>query len=254
MLLRYRELFFQLVSQAIKLKYRRSILGYLWSVLDPLLTMIVLTIVFSTIFARGIPYFPVYLLCGQTLFSFMTHSTSMALVSVIGNASLLKKIYIPKYIFTLATITSELIMFFFTIGALIIVILATKAPISWRFIFILIPIIEQYVFCIGLGLFLAQAAVFFRDIVHIWAVVTIAWMYLSAIFYPITSLPENLRLLITHYNPMYFYITMFRNFTIGSAGMGSLDLAIRGAIAAAFMLFLGLVFFSHNKNKFILYM
>jgi len=253
MFLKYRELFFQLVSRAIKLKYRRSILGYIWSVLNPLLIMVIMTIVFSTLFARGVQNFPVYLLIGQILFSFMTCATSTALGSVIGNASLLKKIYIPKYIFTLADITSEFVIFIFTLGALLIVIIATKTPLNWRFVLIFIPILELYVFCIGLGLFMAQAMVFFRDIVHIWAVVNTAWMYLSAIFYPISILPDYLQLLVARFNPMYFYITMFRNFTIGSANMGSLDLAIRGAVAAVLMLFLGLGFFAHNKNKFILY-
>jgi lipopolysaccharide transport system permease protein len=252
--LKYRELFFQLVSRAIKLKYRRSVLGYIWSVLNPLLIMAVMTVVFSTLFARGVQNFPIYLLIGHILFSFMTGATSMALGSVIGNAALLKKIYIPKYIFTLAAVTSELVIFIFTLGALIIVILVTKTPLTARFIFNIIPIAEQYVFCIGLGLFLAQAVVFFRDVVHIWGVVTTAWLYLSAIFYPVTSLPDNLRFFIARYNPMYFYITMFRNFTIGTADMGSMDLAIRGAVAAALMLFLGLVSFSYSKNKFILYM
>jgi len=251
---RYRELFFQLVSRAIKLKYRRSILGYIWSVLNPLLIMVVMAVVFSTFFSQGIQYFPIYLLIGHILFSFMTSATTSALGSVIGNAALLKKVYVPKYIFTLATITSELVIFVFTLGALIVVILVTRTPLTIRFFLNIIPITEQYVFCIGLGLFLAQATVFFRDIVHIWGVVTTAWLYLTAIFYPVTLLPDNIRYIVTHYNPLYFYIAMFRNFTIGGPNMGTLDFAIRGAVAAAIMLFIGLVSFSFAKNKFILYM
>jgi len=252
-LLKYRELFFQLISRDIKIKYRKSVLGYVWSVLSPLLTMIVLAIVFSHMFSRSIPFFPIYLISGQLLFTFMSSATSRSLTSVTGNASLLKKIYVPKYIFTLASITSELVTFFFSMGALLIVVIALKAPVSWRFIFNIIPIVEQYVFCIGLGLFLAQAAVFFRDIHHIWAVFTTAWMYLSAIFYPVTILPESIRNIVMNYNPMYFYITMFRNFTIGSADIANLDLAVRGAIAAVLTLFIGLISFSYTKNKFILY-
>jgi lipopolysaccharide transport system permease protein len=252
-LFKYRELFFQLVSRDIKLKYRRSILGYLWSVLNPLLTMIVLIIVFSNLFSRNVPNFPIYLLIGQMIFHFMTGAVSNSLKSVIGNASLLKKIYIPKYIFTLADVTSELLFFFFSLGAFVVVIIATKTPITWRILFIIIPIIETYIFCIGLGLFMSQAAVFFRDIIYIWQVVSLAWMYLSAIFYPVSILPGKIHYLVTHFNPMYFYITMFRNFTLGGANMGSLDLAIRGAAAAVLMLFVGLVCFSYNKNKFILY-
>ena len=253
-LFRYRELFFQLVSRDIKLKYRRSVLGYLWSILNPLLTMLVMVIVFSNLFARNVPNFPIYLLIGNILFTFMTGSVARSLNSVLGNAGLLKKIYIPKYIFTLAAVTSEFVTFLFSLGALIVLIFATKTTLSWRFIFIVIPIVQQYIFCIGLGLFMAQANVFFRDMVYIWHIVSTAWLYLTAIFYPVNILPEWLRHIVTHYNPMYFYITMFRNFTIGGPNMGSLDLAIRGGVAAVLMLLVGLVTFSYSKNKFILYM
>ena len=254
MFLKYRELFFQLIIRDIKIKYRRSILGYFWSILNPLLTMIVLILVFSNIFSRNIDNYPVYLLTGQILFTFMTTATSRSLTSVVHNASLLKKIYVPKYIFTLAVVTSELVTFFFTLGALVIVMIFTRTVITWRFIFVLIPIIQLYIFCVGMGLFLAQANVFFRDIAYIWSVITTAWMYLSAIFYPVESLPGNIRYFIVNYNPIYFYITMFRNFTIGGPNMGSLNLAIRGIIAAIIVFFIGLISFSYSKKKFILYM
>ena len=250
---KFRELFIQLVARDIKLKYRRSILGYFWSVLNPLLVMIVMIIVFSNLFARGIPNFPIYLLIGQMLFNFMAIATSRAIPSITGNASIIKKIYVPKYIFTLSVVTSEFITFLLGLGALLIVIFATKAPISWRFVFTIIPIIELYAFCIGMSLFLAQATVFFRDIVYIWNVLTTAWLYLSAIFYPVEILPDWLLRLVTGYNPMYFYITMFRNFTLGGPNMGSLNLAIRGAFAAGIILFIGLICFTLSKNKFILY-
>jgi len=252
-LLKYRELFFQLVSRDIKLRYRRSFLGYLWSILNPFLNMIVLSIVFSNLFARGIPQFSIYVLIGSILFSFMSGSTSRSLNSVTGNTGLLKKIYVPKYIFTLTAVTSELVIFLFSLGALIIMLIATKTPFSWRFFFVFIPIVELYFFCIGLGLFLAQAVVFFRDIQHIWTVFLTAWQFLTAIFYPVDILPNYLREIISRYNPMYFYITMFRNFTIGGPNLGSLDLALRGAVAAVLALLTGVVCFSYSKNKFILY-
>jgi len=251
---RYRELFFQLVSRDIKLKYRRSFLGYVWSMLNPLLTMVVMYIVFSNLFRFNVVNFPIYLLVGQLLFNFMAGSISQSLTSVIGNAGLLKKIYVPKYIFTMATVTSEFVTFLFSLGALIILFIATKVPLSPRLFFVIIPIIQLYFFCLGFGLFMAQATVFFRDIVYIWSIVSTAWLYLSAIFYPVSILPEWLFNLVTKYNPMYFYITMFRNFTIGTAGMGSLDLAVRGAIAAAVMMLLGIITFARAKKKFILYM
>jgi lipopolysaccharide transport system permease protein len=252
--LKYRELFFQLVSRDIKLKYRRSFLGYIWSMLNPLLTMLVMVIVFSNLFAKNVVNFPIYLLIGNLLFTFMSIAVTRALTSVLNNAGLLKKVYVPKYIFTLAVVTSEFVTFLFSLGALIILIFATKTPFTIRFLFVVIPIIQVYVFSIGLGLFMAQATVFFRDMVYIWQVFSTAWLYLSCIFYPASILPDWLYIIVTRYNPMYFYITLFRNFTLEGPNVGSLDLAIRGTVSAILMLFVGLICFSYNKNKFILYM
>ena len=252
--LKYRELFFQLVSRDIKLKYRRSFLGYVWSMLNPLLTMLVMVIVFSNLFAKNVVNFPIYLLIGNLLFTFMSIAVTRALTSVLNNAGLLKKVYVPKYIFTLAVVTSEFVTFLFSLGALIILIFATKTPFTIRFLFVVIPIIQVYVFSIGLGLFMAQATVFFRDMVYIWQVFSTAWLYLSCIFYPASILPDWLYLIVTRYNPMYFYITLFRNFTLEGPNVGSLDLAIRGTVSAVLMLFVGLICFSYSKNKFILYM
>jgi len=252
--LRYRELFFQLVSRDIKLKYRRSFLGYIWSMLNPLLTMLVMYIVFSNLFKFAIENFPLYLLIGQLLFGFMSGAISQSLTSVIGNAGLLKKIYVPKYIFTLSTVTSEFVTFLFSLGALIIIFIATKVPLSPRLFLLIIPMLQLYIFCIGLGLFMAQATVFFRDVIYIWSILSTAWLYLSAIFYPVSILPPWLYNIITKYNPMYFYITLFRDFTIGIPDTDVIDLIIRGTVAAAIAMLLGLVSFAHSKKKFILYM
>jgi len=222
--------------------------------LNPLLTMLVMYIVFSNLFRFTIEYFPIYLLIGNLLFLFMNNAVTRSLTSVLNNSGLLKKIYVPKYIFTLATVTSEFITFLLSLIALFVLLIATNAPFTIRYFLILIPIIQLYVFCLGLGLFLAQATVFFRDIIYIWSILSTAWMYLSAIFYPVSILPDWLYTVVTKYNPMYFFIAMFRNFTIGTVNMGSLDFAIRGAVAAGVMLIIGIISFARAKNKFILYM
>jgi lipopolysaccharide transport system permease protein len=183
----------------------------------------------------------------------MAGSVNRSLNSVLGNAGLLKKIYIPKYIFTLATVTSEFIIFLFSLGAFVIIAIITKVPFSGSFFLIIIPTVQLYIFSLGLGLFMAQATVFFRDMVHIWSIFSTGWMFLSVIFYPVAILPEQVRFIVTHFNPMYFYITMFRNFTIGVEA-DVLDLVIRGTVAAGAMFLLGFVTFSYSKNKFILYM
>ena len=138
---KYKDLVIQLVSRDLKLKYRRSFLGYVWSVLNPLLIMIVMTIVFSTMFDKHIENFPVYLLTGRTLFEFMTTSTNAAMRSIIANASLIKKTYVPKYIFTFAKVTSCLVDFVLSLGALLIVMIATRAKFTpYFFLFPLVVI------------------------------------------------------------------------------------------------------------------
>ena len=176
---KYRDLLRLLVSRNLKLKYRRSILGYLWSILNPLLIMIVMSLVFSTMFKRNIENFPVYLFCGQLLFNFMNTSTHQAISSITGNASLLKKTYVPKYIFTISKITSGLVDFVLSLGALLIVMIITNTPFTWYSLLFPLVILQLYIFCLGLGLFLAQANVFFRDIQYIYNAVTTAWMYLT---------------------------------------------------------------------------
>ena len=250
--LRYKDLLKQLVTKDLKLKYRRSFLGYIWSVLNPLLVMIVMAIVFSSMFSRNIENFPVYLFCGQILFNFMNQSTHQALSSINGNAALLKKTYVPKYIFTFAKITSGLIDLIFSLGALVIVMLATRAKFSWYFFLCPLVLLQLYVFCLGLGLFLAQANVFFRDIQYIYNAVTTAWLYLTPIFYPIDALPNNVRWFVKHLNPMYFYIGQFRDLIYYNRIPGCLIISA-GCAAALLMLIIGTWFFLKNQDRFILY-
>jgi lipopolysaccharide transport system permease protein len=248
----YRELFFQLVSRNIKLKYRRSLLGYFWSVLSPLLTMVIMAAVFSTMLARGIENFPVYLISGQILFAFMNGAVIRAIPSVLDSAAIIKKIYVPKYIFTLAAVTTELIIMFFSLGALVIVVAVTGLSLSPYIFLVFVPIIELYIFCIGLGFFLAQAMVFFRDVQYIWGVFSTAWMYLTPIFYPITMLSEPIRFMVANFNPIYYYIVQFRYSLLGGDSNWA-ECAFRGAIAAVVMFLVGIKTFSGSKNKFILY-
>ncbi len=249
---RYRDLLKLLVVKNVKLKYRRSFLGYVWSVLNPLLIMVVMTVVFSTMFKRNIENFPVYLFCGQLLFNFMSNSTHQAIFSITGNASLLKKCYVPKYIFTVARVTSGLVDLVFSLGALVIVVIATKATLTWHALLFPFVLLQLYIFCIGLGLFLAQANVFFRDTQFIYNAVTTAWMYLTPIFYPIESLPEWLIWCIRHINPMFFYVDQFRSLVhIGQ--MPDPFMVLAGCGAAVLMLVVGMWTFMRSKDRFILY-
>lgn len=250
--LQYRDLLKLLVTRDVKLKYRRSFLGYVWSVLNPLLIMIVMTIVFSTMFRGNIQNFPVYLFCGQLLFNFMNNSTNQAIYSITGNSSLLKKTYVPKYIFTLSKITSGMIDLVFSLGALLIVMVATGTRFTWYLLLVPFVILQLYIFCVGLGLFLAQANVFFRDIQYIYNAVMTAWMYLTPIFYPIDMLPEWLIWIIKHLNPMYFYVGQFRDL-VHMGRMPGMVIMTAGCVTALLMFVIGFWSFSKTEDKFILY-
>ena len=248
----YRDLLNLLVTKNIKLKYRRSWLGYIWSILNPLLIMVVMTIVFSTMFKRNIDNFPVYLFCGQLLFNFMNTATTQSIFSITGNAALLKKTYVPKYLFTLARVTSCLVDLLFSLGALVIVIIVTRARLTWYALLFPFVLLQLYAFSIGLGLFLAQANVFFKDTQFIYSAVITAWMYLSAIFYPIEALPEKVMWLIKHCNPMYFYIGQFRDL-VYYGSMPDCSIILSGCGAALVMLAFGMWTFSRSEDRFILY-
>lgn len=249
---RYKDLVMQLVSRDLKLKYRRSFLGYVWSILNPLLIMLVMTIVFSQIFRFDIENYPVYLIIGQTLFNYMNNSTSHAIYSITDNAALLKKTYVPKYIFTLSKITSGLVDFLFSLGAMLLVMLITGTPLNAKMLYLPIVAIQLYLFCLGVGMFLAQAEVFFRDIQYIYNVVIMAWMYCTPIFYPISMLPEKLKWLIVHFNPMYIYIQQFRSIVLSNCFEGP-KFEFAGWAYAGIALIIGCWSFFKSQDKFILY-
>ena len=265
--IRYWDLLVLLVQRDVKLKYRRSFLGYIWSVLNPLLSMLVMVIVFSTMFKRSIEKYPVYLICGNILFAFMRDASTQAMHSVIDNAQLLKKANVPRYIFTLSKVTSAAVNFVFSLGALLIVMLAQHVPFQWMNLLIVVPIFELYVFCVGLGLFLGAITVFFRDVKNIWGVITLAWMYLTPIFYSLESFYQpgvenanlamnTLGLFIRRFNPMYIYIQQFRYLIMQYSPAWEVPCGVlmwRGAIVAAAVLIVGAVTFRRTENKFILY-
>lgn len=251
--IKYKDLMGQLVSRDLKLKYRRSVLGYLWSILNPLFIMIIMAIVFSQMFKRSnIPNYPIYLMSGQVIFNFMNLSTKSAIQSINGSASLLKKAYLPKYVFTVSKITSGLIDCIFSMGALLIVMIFTGGTFSWHLILFPVVLAQEFVFNLGLGMFLAATNVFFRDIQYIYNAITTAWLYLTPMFYPIEYLPEPLRYFVVHCNPMYAYATQLRCLTLYNT-VPDLSMIIYGTADAVLILLLGIWVFNKTQDKFILY-
>ena len=248
----YKGLIGELVTRDIKLKYRRSFLGYVWSVLNPLLIMIVMTVVFSAMFKRNIENYPVYLLIGRMTYDFLTNSTNLAMRSVTGNAALMKKTYIPKYIFTISKVTSSLVDFVFSLGALLIVMVVTRAPFHVTMLLLPVVFLQIYIFCCGLGFLLAELHVYFRDIQYIYKAITTAWMYLTPIFYPIESLPGSLQAVIKIGNPMYYYVAQFRDVVLHGQIPG-VRIFWGGWLFAVVMFAIGLGVFQKYKDNFILY-
>ncbi len=250
---KYKDLLIELIKRDIKLKYRRSLLGYVWSILNPLLIMIVMTVVFSAMFQRNIANYPIYLLTGRTLFEFMRSGTQNGLKSVQNNAALLKKTYIPKYIFTIAKVSSIFIDTVFSMGAFFIVMIATRSPFYVQLLYLPVILIQLYIFTLGLSFWLAEMNVFFRDIEYIYHAVCTAWMYLTPLFYPLEQLPDLLQVLVKTVNPMYYYVAQFRDIALNGQ-MPGIRIVTGGWIWAFAFFAFGLFMFHKNKDRFILYL
>ena len=248
---KYKPLINELVIRDLKIKYRRSVLGYIWSLLNPLMMMAIMTLVFSYMFRFDIPNYPLYLICGQTLWSFFNESTTVSMQSILVNGSLIRKVYIPKYIFPISRVLSSFVTMSFSLVAILIVMLVTRVPFTWKLLLLPIPLFFLMLFCMGIGMALSALAVYFRDILHLYNVLVMAWMYLTPIFYPVSALPEKVALLL-QFNPMYHYLTFFREVVLyGTIPAGSVWL---GTVAFALLSFtVGLLIFRKLQRNFILY-
>ena len=245
---RYLPLLRELVTRDIKVRYRRSVLGMLWTILNPLLMMAVMTVVFSQLFRSEIENFAIYYLSGYILYSFINDSTTAALFSVVYNASLMKKVYIPKYMFPVSKVFSSLVNLGFSF---IIVMLITGTPMKATIL--LLPAIVLYVviFATGLGLILATLYVFFRDCGHLYGIIMLVWLYLTPMFYPKEILPETLQRLLV-FNPMYHFVEYFRDIllygTWPDIGQNLVCLGMGGGV-----LLIGTLVFYKKQDKFILF-
>jgi len=211
--MKYKHLLSELVMRDIKVKYKRSYLGILWTLLNPLLMMVVLTIVFSTMFSKNIENFPVYLLCGKIIFDFFSQSTNMAMGSIVGGSSLLKKVYIPKYVFPLSKTLFAFVNLLFSLLALFFVMIVTKVHFNATMLLLPFPLIYIFLFALGVGLILSTATVFFRDIMHLYGVVLTAWMYFTPLFYPVEFMAERYPWIL-RLNPLFHMIEMLRNIVL----------------------------------------
>lgn len=248
---KYRFLFEELVKRDFKKKYKRTVLGMAWSVLSPLLTLLVMRLVFTNFFGRSMEHYTTYLFCGNLVYSFFNESTSQGMTSLMGNSSIFTKVNIPKYLFLLSKNTQTLINFGLTLVVFFIFCLLDRITFTWRFLFLIYPIVMLLLFNIGLGLVLSALFVFFRDIQYLWSVFTLLLMYMSAIFYSIDSFSptaQNLFLL----NPVYLFIRYFRKIVI-EATIPSLQFHLLILLDVLIAVAAGALMYKKNNTKFLYY-
>ncbi len=241
----------EVVKRDIKRKYYKSVLGVLWTVLNPLLSMLVMTLIFSTLFKRNIENFPIYLLCGQLIFNFISGSSRQSLNAILGNAGYIRAIYIPKYIFVLSRVVEGLVDLLFSLTALFLVMLFTKAPFTPNLLMIPVLLILVFMFALGLSFILATYGTFFRDLHHLYGIFTMLWMWTSAILYPISIIPLSYSFLFD-LNPAIHFITIMR--AICHEGVPPTEKSLIIATCYSILtLLLGISVFKSNENKFFLY-
>ena len=252
---KYRALINQLVMRDIKTKYRRSILGLLWTVLNPLLMMAVLSIVFSYFFQRygEVENFPVYLLCGQLVFNFFNESTSFAMGSIVHTGELIKKVYVPKYLFPITKVMSSGVNLLASMIALVIVMVVTRSRVTPTVMLAVVPLLYVLLFSTGVSLFLSAVAVSFRDLMHLYSVITTAWMYLTPVIYPMSILEDAPRwvVFIINANPLTAFIKIFRAVVLDGVTPPAI-LHVQSLIWCAIALIVGSLVFKKSQDSFIL--
>ncbi len=241
----------ELIKRDFITKYKGTALGMAWSVLNPLLTLLIMRIVFSHFFGGTIAHYTTYLFCGNIIFSFFNESTSQGMLSLLYNASIFTKVNVPKYLFILSRTSQTFINFLLTLVVFFLLCIFDGVTFTWKFITLLYPVFFLLVFNLGVGLVLSALHVFFRDIQYLWTVFTQLLMYVSAIFYSIDTFPQmvqNLFLL----NPVYLFIRYFRKVVIDGA-IPSVWFHLLMAFYALFFLGVGAWIYKKYNHEFLYY-
>ena len=250
---KYSFLLGQLVSRDFKVKYKRSVLGVIWSLLYPVLNMAVMALVFSKMFkfsTPGVSYL-VYVLSGLVIFNYFSEASNLSMSSVVANFPLINKIYIPKYIFPLSKCLFVGINFLLTLIPLYIVIFATGTGINIYHLILPYAYLCLFVFTLGFGLILATVSVFLRDMFYIYGIVLTLWTYLTPIMYDISIISERIQK-IFKLNPMYHYINFIREIILYHRLPSAQSFLVCGG-SAIIVLIIGLIVFKKNQDKFIYY-
>lgn len=244
-------LFQQLVHRDFTKKYKRTVLGIAWSMLSPLLSLLVMRIVFTKLLGSEIEHYTVYLFSGQLVFSFFSDSTNEGMTSLLNNADIFTKVNVPKYMFLFSKNVSALINFGITLVIYFIFVLVDGIAITGKFFLLIFPIVCLVVFNLGIGLILSAIFVFFRDIQYLYSIFTMLLMYMSAIFYSIDQFSELGQYLFL-LNPIYLYIRYFRKIVIEST-VPTLEFHLLAAAYAVVAFGLGCLIYKKKNHSFLYY-
>lgn len=246
----------QLVTKDFKLRYRRSILGVVWSVLNPLLMMIIMSFVFQYFLRSNLEHYSLYLIVGNITFALMNDATNGGLRSIIDASSLLKKVKVDRWVFPVQKVFSAAVNFAFSLIAVAIVMVFDGVMPTIHVLWFVVGLVLVMLFSIGIGLFIGALAVFFRDMIHLWSVVLTAWTYLTPIFWDLSLLTNSnaprIVVWIVKANPMYNYLEIMRSAFVYQNNP-SVTVLVLAAIWAVIALVIGIAVFKKTEHKFILY-
>lgn len=244
---KFKNLVYNLVSRDLKVKYKGSILGFFWSLLNPLIMLIVYTIAFKYIIRIRVENFPVFFLCAFLPWTFLSLSLSMAVSSIKDNANLVKKIYFPREILPLSIVLSNLVQFLLTFIILIPALLLFKIKLGLPLLFLPLIIIFQLAFTSGLSFIFSSLNVFYSDVRHLLEILLQIWFWLTPIIYPVSLVPERFQALY-RLNPMVLFVESYRKSLLDNKGLALTDLGSLFAISLIFLVIGHLVFLSYNRR------
>jgi len=246
-----RELIWALALKELRVRYKRSALGFVWALLNPLMMMVILTVVFSTIARLPVERYAVFLISALLPWTFFAQSLSYSVESVVGNADLLKKVRVAKSVFPTAAIISNVLNFSFSLVPLVLILLVLRFPFHWTWIFLPVPMLALVLFTAGCGFFCAAANVFYRDVSHIVQIILSAWFYLSPVMYSPEFLPHRYRWFF-RLNPMLYLLNEFR-LAIYYGELPSFPSMVLAMAIGASALLLGYAYFRRSENEFVYY-
>lgn len=241
----------ELTKRDFRKKYKRTLLGVAWSVLSPLLTLLVMRVVFTRFFGGDIPHYTTYLFAGNIIFSYFTEATNGGMMALVSNKDIFSKVNMPKYMFVLSTNVSTIFNFLLSLLVFFLFAILDAVVFHWSFFLLLYPILCLFVFNVGVSMILSAFNLFFSDTSYLYRIFTMLLMYASAIFYSVDSFPAHVQLLFL-INPVYAYIKFFRIIVI-DGGIPSLPYFLLCGLYAAIALFLGIAIYKRYNNRFMYY-